>query len=225
MELDRTLLGLRLPERRAARGPRRPGRRPDRPLGAPPPSTRDAFLEAGGFDEELFAYWEDVDLVLRLRRAGGRCRLAADARGTHEHSATLGSGSARKNYLIGFGRGYVLRKWGVLAPRRLPAVLARELVARRRARRSIDRNLGGVRGRVRGCGRPRPSEPYPADRRRWRRIATARTSPPTGSPAPAGAAQAVSGAAARRLSERRRELGARSRRRPAAFSASGRRGA
>ena len=30
-----------------------------------------AFLELGGFDESLFAYWEDVDLALRLREAGG----------------------------------------------------------------------------------------------------------------------------------------------------------
>lgn len=65
---------------------------------------RDAFLAVGGFDERIFAYWEDVDLVLRLRAEGGRCRLAADAGGTHEHSATLGSGSAAKNYLTGWGR-------------------------------------------------------------------------------------------------------------------------
>ena len=39
---------------------------------------RDAFLEAGGFDEALFAYWEDVDLVLRLRLAGGRCASAPE---------------------------------------------------------------------------------------------------------------------------------------------------
>ena len=29
---------------------------------------RAASRSAGGFDERLFAYWEDVDLVLRLRR-------------------------------------------------------------------------------------------------------------------------------------------------------------
>ena len=84
------------------------------PSGAAAAFDRDAFLAVGGFDETLFAYWEDVDLVLRMRLAGQRCALAPDARGTHAHSATLGSGSARKNYLMGFGRGYVLRKWGVL---------------------------------------------------------------------------------------------------------------
>ena len=84
------------------------------PSGAAAAFDRAAFLECGGFDERLFAYWEDVDLVLRLRLAGARCVLVPDARAVHSHSATLGSGSARKNYLTGFGRSYVLRKWGVL---------------------------------------------------------------------------------------------------------------
>ncbi len=34
---------------------------------------RDAVLAAGGFDERLFSYLEDVDLGLRLRLAGWRC--------------------------------------------------------------------------------------------------------------------------------------------------------
>ena len=36
---------------------------------------RAAFLDEGGFDEALFAYWEDVDLVLRLRTRRGQVRL------------------------------------------------------------------------------------------------------------------------------------------------------
>ena len=107
------------------------GEDPADPIGPSPKAAafdRDAFLEVGGFDERLFAYWEDVDLALKLLEAGGACRLAADAIGIHEHSATLGSGSSAKNYLTGFGRGYMLRKWGVLTPRRLPSILARDLV-------------------------------------------------------------------------------------------------
>ena len=119
LQLDRDAARLRLPERRAARARSPPRRRPDRALrrrrrlrprrvpGASAASTR-----------RLFAYWEDTDLALRLIREGHRCRLAPDARGTHEHSATLGAGSAEKNRLTGFGRGYVLRKWGVVTPRR-----------------------------------------------------------------------------------------------------------
>jgi GT2 family glycosyltransferase len=132
------------------------------PLGAAAAFDRDAFLAEGGFDERIFAYWEDVDLVLRLRRAGGRCVLAREARGTHGYSSTLGPGSPRKNYLAGFGRAYVLRKWRVFGWRRLPSILARELgVCIGQA--IVDRNLAGVRGRVRGFLAARPSEPYPAD--------------------------------------------------------------
>jgi GT2 family glycosyltransferase len=105
-------------------------------------------------------YLEDVDLILRLRRAGGSCRLARSARGTHRHSATLGAGSAHKDYLAGYGRGYLLRKWDVLTPRRLPGVLARELVLCG-GQALVDRNLGGVRGRLRGLREARVREPYP----------------------------------------------------------------
>jgi GT2 family glycosyltransferase len=121
---------------------------------------RAAFRAQGGFDEALFAYWEDVDLVLRLRREGYSCRLAADARGTHEHSASFGSGSARKNYLTGFGRGYVLRRWGVLSARRLPAVIARDAVVCA-GQAVLDRNLSGIRGRFAGYRAARKLAAYP----------------------------------------------------------------
>ena len=121
---------------------------------------RATYLAVGGFDEALFAYWEDVDLILRLLAAGGRCRLARDARGTHEHSATLGSGSAAKNRLMGFGRGYVLRKWRVVTPRSAPGVLAREGVLLA-GQALIDRNLSGLPARVAGWRAATPGERYP----------------------------------------------------------------
>jgi N-acetylglucosaminyl-diphospho-decaprenol L-rhamnosyltransferase len=156
------------------------------PSGAAAAFGREAFLEAGGFDERIFAYLEDVDLVLRLRREGGRCRLARDAQGVHEHSATLGAGSARKDFLAGFGRGYLLRKWSVISPARLPGVLVRE-VGQATVQAVVDRNLGPIRGRVQGLRAGGPAEPYPparvlgeplslpsAVRRRWRRRARLR---------------------------------------------------
>jgi N-acetylglucosaminyl-diphospho-decaprenol L-rhamnosyltransferase len=161
MELDRTLLvfdylnGERLS--RLEQGVPDPVG----PSAAAAAFDRTSFVDAGGFDERLFAYWEDVDLVLRLVRKGARCALAPQALGTHEHSATLGSGSARKNYLMGFGRGYVLRKWAVLRdPRRAAAVLARDgaLCA---GQALVDHNLAGIRGRLRGYGAAAPSEPFP----------------------------------------------------------------
>jgi N-acetylglucosaminyl-diphospho-decaprenol L-rhamnosyltransferase len=156
------------------------------PSGGAAAVDRDAFLAVGGFDENLFAYLEDVDLVLRMRLDGGSCRLAADARGVHEHSSTLQSGSASKDYLMGFGRGYMLRKWGVLSAGRLPSVLAREL-AICAGQAVVDRNLAGVRGRVQGLRSSPAREPYPSPAlprstptlastltRRWRRRARLR---------------------------------------------------
>ena len=81
-----------------------------------------AFQELGGFDETLFAYWEDVDLALRLREAGLRCVLAADARALHEHGQTLGAASPAARRLEAFGRGYVLAKYRVADGRPLARV-------------------------------------------------------------------------------------------------------
>jgi GT2 family glycosyltransferase len=40
---------------------------------------REAFLRAGGFDEALFAYYEDSDLAFRLRLLGERCFFVPEA--------------------------------------------------------------------------------------------------------------------------------------------------
>jgi N-acetylglucosaminyl-diphospho-decaprenol L-rhamnosyltransferase len=186
IELDRTLLAFDYLNGEPVEVLDGPVADPFGPSGAAAAFSREAFLEAGGFDENLFAYQEDVDLALRLRAAGGTCRLARSARGRHEHSGTLGPGSRRKDYLMGYGRGYLLRKWGVLTPRRIPGVLVRE-VAVTAGQAVFDRNLQGVRGRFRGLRAARPSEPYPVAElppdppslaaslgRRWRRRARLR---------------------------------------------------
>ncbi len=130
------------------------------PSGVAAAFDKAAFLAVGGFDEHLFAYQEDVDLALRMRLAGGRCALAREAWGVHAHSATLGAGPER-NYLTGFGRGYLLRKWGVI---RSPARLARVLVADAAicaGQLVADRSLTGIRGRVVGLRTPVKPRPYP----------------------------------------------------------------
>jgi len=136
-------------------------RDPIGPSGVAAAFDRATFLAVEGFDERLFAYWEDVDLVLRLRRLGFRCALAAGARGVHEHSATLGSGSARKNYLMGYGRGYVLRKWRVLSAGRVAPLLAREgpLCI---GQLLVDGNAAGIRGRLHGYRASDPEELFPS---------------------------------------------------------------
>ena len=51
---------------------------------------RAAFFEAGGFDEDYFCYFEDVDLGFRLRLLGYSCRYAPEAVVRHVGSAVTG---------------------------------------------------------------------------------------------------------------------------------------
>lgn len=55
---------------------------------------RREFLEAGGFDEDYFAYHEDVDLGFRLRLRGLRCFLVQTAVVRHVGAASTGARSA-----------------------------------------------------------------------------------------------------------------------------------
>lgn len=54
---------------------------------------RDKFLKIGGFDEDYFSYFEDVDLSFRLRLAGGRCLYVPQAVVHHVGSASTGKAS------------------------------------------------------------------------------------------------------------------------------------
>lgn len=56
---------------------------------------RDRFLEAGGFEETFFCYFEDVDLGFRLRLAGHGCVSVAKARCEHAHGHASGGGRSR----------------------------------------------------------------------------------------------------------------------------------
>jgi GT2 family glycosyltransferase len=128
-------------------------------LGAPPPLgptggaalfRLDAFSRLGGYDERIFAYLEDVDLAIRLRAIGGRCGLAPAARLLHHHSTTLGSGSSQKNAMMGFSRGYLLRRYGVLSrPGDALRALAFEAILCS-GQLVIDRNAAGIGARLRG---------------------------------------------------------------------------
>jgi N-acetylglucosaminyl-diphospho-decaprenol L-rhamnosyltransferase len=122
---------------------------------------RSAFEQAGGFDERLFAYGEDVDLALRLRRAGWRAAAAPRARGVHAGGATVGVDSTRQRFLAGFARAFLLRRYGVLRGRHAARALAVEtlVVAAGLVR---GRTLAHVLGRVAGwraAGRERLEVP------------------------------------------------------------------
>lgn len=55
---------------------------------------RDAATAVGGFDPDLFLYYEDTDLSWRLRRAGWEVVHVPDAVTVHRHAASSGTGSA-----------------------------------------------------------------------------------------------------------------------------------
>jgi len=129
------------------------------PCGGAAAYRTDVFRAVGGFDEAFFAYWEDVDLALRLRLAGHTCVRASSARALHKHGQTVGAASPRQRRLEAFGRGFVLARYRVA--RRSPLtraavalldwpVLLVHLVVRREA--------GPIRERRRGthAGLARP---------------------------------------------------------------------
>jgi N-acetylglucosaminyl-diphospho-decaprenol L-rhamnosyltransferase len=110
---------------------------------------RAAFEQAGGFDERLFAYGEDVDLALRLRSLGWLAAASGAARGVHVGGASFGVDSPHQRWLAGFARAFLLRRYGVLRTAHAPRALAVEaLVVLAGVARG--RTLAHVRGRVQG---------------------------------------------------------------------------
>lgn len=61
---------------------------------------RQAFLDAGGFDEDYFSYHEDVDLGFRLRLRGLSCFLVPQAVVHHVGSASTGK---RSDFSVYYG--------------------------------------------------------------------------------------------------------------------------
>ena len=61
---------------------------------------REMLDQLGGFDEDFFAYLEDVDLAWRGRWLGWQARYAPAARVHHIHSGTGGEGSGFKTYWL-----------------------------------------------------------------------------------------------------------------------------
>jgi N-acetylglucosaminyl-diphospho-decaprenol L-rhamnosyltransferase len=146
IELDRALAAYNRARRKPV-GTR--GGRLAMPSGGAAAYRRAAWASAGGFDEALFAYGEDVDLGLRLRSLGWEAAEAPLARGVHLGGATTGVDSPFQREHAGIARGFLLRRYGVLRSRAAPRALLIDLlvVGWGLARH---RTLLPLRGRLRG---------------------------------------------------------------------------
>lgn len=106
------------------------------PLGGAALWRRQALERAGRFATHWFLYWEDVDLALRLQRAGYACRTEPAARVLHVGSASVGRWSRTNVFhmlrnhapcLAGALPGPLLRArlpWLLLAPARAALLYA-----------------------------------------------------------------------------------------------------
>jgi N-acetylglucosaminyl-diphospho-decaprenol L-rhamnosyltransferase len=132
------------------------------PSGGAAAYRREAWEQAGGLDENVFIYMEDLDLALRLRTAGWKAAAAPDAVGIHLGSATMGRRSAWQRGQLGFSRGYFLRRFGVLGSRAALRTLATELVVAG-GDVVLSRDFVAFRGRLAGwraaSGLPRHPRP------------------------------------------------------------------
>jgi GT2 family glycosyltransferase len=110
----------------------------------------------------MFAYMEDFDLALRLRSAGWKAVLAHDAVGVHLGSATHGHRSAWQRRHGGFGRGYMLRRYGLLRGSTAPRTIATEAVVVL-GDLAVSRDFAALQGRMSGwrAGRRAPRLPRP----------------------------------------------------------------
>ncbi len=77
---------------------------------------RSLFESLGGFDQDFFMVYEDVDLSFRARLVGARCLYAADAVVEHAGSASLGHVSSTAVF---YGQRNLEWTWIKNMPRRL----------------------------------------------------------------------------------------------------------
>ncbi len=118
-------------------------------------STR-TWQELGGFSDDYFMYWEDVDLSLRCQRAGGNVIVLPDLTAVHEVGGTQGSGRSAlyyyyncRNRLVFAAKLLTSReqlKWLLLTPADIRRVARRDSALTRwqRLRRAFPSCLHGA---------------------------------------------------------------------------------
>lgn len=119
------------------------------PSGTAAAYRRSAWEAVGGLDERIFAYGEDFDLVVRLRAAGWTTAAAPEAVGIHLGSATHGHRSERQRRYGGFGRAYLMRRYGLLKRREAVRTLLTEAIVVA-GDAVISRDLAALQGRIAG---------------------------------------------------------------------------
>jgi N-acetylglucosaminyl-diphospho-decaprenol L-rhamnosyltransferase len=135
------------------------------PSGGAAAYRRTAWEAAKGFEPQFFVYAEDQDLALRLRLAGWCAADAPGARGVHLGGATTGLDSSFQRRHAGFGRGFILRRYGVLGSRHAVRAILVELLTvgygliRVRTLLPLSARLAGWRAAGQG---PRLSVPHSA---------------------------------------------------------------
>lgn len=132
------------------------------PHGAVAFYRRTALDAVGVHDERIFMYGEDLDLALRVSAAGWGSIAVPEARGVHLGGASVGLGSKRQRRAAGFGRGYLLRSYGILRTRRGPRALLVELIVCV-GDAVLSRDLSATRGRWEGWRAGRYATPRSRD--------------------------------------------------------------
>jgi N-acetylglucosaminyl-diphospho-decaprenol L-rhamnosyltransferase len=122
-------------------------------------ATDRLWRAVGGFDDRYFLYWEDVDLSMRVQRAGGSLAVVEQARAVHDEGATHDDATTSRaksptyyyfnirNRLLFAALhldSHAARRWVLTAPRAARAVLLQG------GRRQLVTGLAPWRSAVRG---------------------------------------------------------------------------
>jgi N-acetylglucosaminyl-diphospho-decaprenol L-rhamnosyltransferase len=119
----------------------------DHPLGACMLVSGEAYSKAGGFDERIFMYSEEIHLALRYQAAGYECWQVPSSRVIHLGGQSTGQAPARMRKALWQSRLYLYRKhyawWAQIGFRLL--LLLRQIVdlaslVLRRARGKVTRS-------------------------------------------------------------------------------------
>lgn len=82
--------------------------------------AREPFLRMGGFDEQIFLFYEDDDLSRRIRDAGKGIRVVEGARVRHVLGGSSGKRGGKGQFVVRYhqawSRFYVARKYGIALP-------------------------------------------------------------------------------------------------------------